>query len=127
MLNEVVQMMDNKPNKQLFVLLEEIRIWSKFGGFIELSKLVKETLSTKTERMVYEASDGSRSSREIASKLDITHGTVVNMWRRWHSLGLVEESSEFKGRFKHIMSLKRLGIRIVKRKAEIRKKSNEPK
>ena len=68
------------------------------------------------EKIVYELSDGKRSSRDIARIVSnrgrrLTHVTVLNMWKKWSILNLVIPAQR-KGRYKKIISLKALGIEL---------------
>lgn len=97
--------------------LREIRYWVKLSGLPVLRRAVQENLRDDESKLVYELSDGSRSTREIAEELKkfgktITHTTVANMWRRWAAAGMVEPSERYQGRFKKIASLESLGIEV---------------
>lgn len=114
-------MKENEFRKKMLevtnALLEEMRIlkvWTKFGGFTSFKSIVDRVLTTDTDKMVYELSDGERSTRDIAreSYINLSHATVANMWQKWLEYGLVEPSKRYKGRFKKIISLRALGISI---------------
>lgn len=97
--------------------LKEIRYWTKLSSLPILRRVIQENLRDDESKLVYELSDGNRSTREIALELvrmrrAITHVTVANMWRRWAALGLVEPSERYQGRFRRIVSLESLGIEI---------------
>jgi len=75
-----------------------------------------ENLRTDIEKLVYELSDGERSTRSIARIITnggfrITHATVANMWQRWLILNLVLPTRRI-GRYKKALSLADLGITI---------------
>ncbi|MEM3429403.1 MAG: hypothetical protein QXL25_07795 [Candidatus Bathyarchaeia archaeon] len=63
--------------------------------------------------LIYELSDGERSTREIATLAGVkSNATVSNYWRKWYKLGIVEPSEEHEGRFKKICSLEEVGLTI---------------
>lgn len=106
-------------------ILEEIkrqRVWFKFGGFMSLKRVIDEVLTSDVEKIIYELSDGRRSTRDIAKHVNQSHVTVSNMWKKWLAYGIVEPSDRYKGRFKKVISLNELGISVP----EIKKgESNE--
>ena len=95
--------------------ISEVKFWLKLSGLPFLQRTISECLRSNEEKMVYELSDGVKSTREISTKLknrgvSVTHATVANMWRRWAVVGLVEPSREYKGRFSKVISLESLGV-----------------
>lgn len=99
--------------KQIAGNLSELVKWSKFSGKLILKNLVKENLKTELELEIYELSDGKRSTRDISKILGATsHTTVAVSWKKWRKLGIVETSSQFQGRYKHICPLEELGIEV---------------
>jgi len=106
--------------------LREIKYWVKLSGLPVLRRAAQENLRDDESKLVYELSDGKRSTREIAGELNrigkaITHGTVANMWRRWAAAGIVEPSEWYQGRFRKVASLESLGIETP----EIRKEGEK--
>ena len=68
--------------------LDELIFWTKFSALPTFVGLLKNELRSDAEKLVYEFSDGEKSTRDIASLLSktgikITHATVANMWQRW--------------------------------------------
>ena len=117
-LNEIL-----KISKQL----TEIKFWLKLSGLPALNRAISENLRTDEDKLVYEFSDGNRSTREIVSELkktgrSITHATVANMWQRWAAVGLVTPSKNYKGRFMKMISLESLGIALPKKAKKGKKK-----
>jgi len=113
---------DTNLLKRICDELREIRYWVKLSGLPVLRRVIQENLRDDESKLVYELSDGNRSTREIAEELKkigraITHGTVANMWRRWAASGIVEPSERYQGRFRKVASLESLGIEFP----EIRK------
>lgn len=110
----------NEVLKKIIYELAEIKNWTKIIATPILLKAVNENLQDDQDKLVYELSDGIRSTREIASelkkmKVKITHATVANMWKRWAPSGLVIPSIQYKGRFEKVISLEQLGIEIPHR------------
>lgn len=97
--------------------LSEIRFWLKLSGLPLLQRLITEYLKSDEEKSVYDLSDGLRSTRDIVTELgkngiSITHTTVANMWKRWATVGIVEPSKKYRGRFARVKSLESLGIDV---------------
>ena len=95
--------------------LREVKYWSKVAGLQTLRKVAQEYLRDDESKLVYELSDGQKSTREIVEELrkkgkTITHSTVANMWKRWVAVTLVEPSDRYQGRFRKVASLELLGI-----------------
>ena len=96
--------------------LDELIFWTKFSALPRFRALIMENLRTYTEKLVYELSDGERSTRAIAriitnGGIRITHTTVANMWQRWLILNLVLPTRRI-GRYKKALSLADLGIEV---------------
>lgn len=107
--------------------LKEIKYWAKISGLPVLRRAAQEYLRDDESRLVYELSNGQRSTREIVEELKkagkvITHSTVANMWKRWVVVALVEPSDRYQGRFRSVASLELLGIEapdVLKRGEEV--------
>lgn len=105
--------------KQIRDELREMKIWLKISGLPALRRMLSENLRDDVDKLVYEFSDGDRSTREIADKVkqigkEISHATVANLWKRWAITGLVEPSEKYQGRYKKAFSLESLGIETPK-------------
>lgn len=97
--------------------LREIKYWVKVSGLPIIRRAAHENLRDDESKLVYELSDGQRSTREIAEELKkngkvITHTTVANMWKRWVAVFLVEPSERYQGRFRKVASLESFGIAV---------------
>lgn len=112
--------------RKIYDELREIKYWVKLSGLPVLRRAAQENLRDAESKLVYELSDGNRSTREIAEELKkigktITHATVANMWKRWIPAGIVEASERYQGRFRKVVSLELLGMEIP----EIRKEGEQ--
>jgi hypothetical protein len=92
----------------------ELIFWVRFSALPTFVPLIKNALRDDVDRLVYELSDGQRSTRDIvqivtANGTKITHTTIANMWEKWAMLNLVMET-EKKGRYKRAISLESIGI-----------------
>jgi len=97
--------------------LREIKYWVKLSGLPTLRRALQDNLRDDESKLVYELSDGKRSTREIVGELhrfgrEITHATVSNMWKRWSAAGIVEPSEWYQGRFRKVASLESLGMEV---------------
>lgn len=102
--------MSNEKSDELLELTRELVKWSKFAGKQELKKMLVENLQKESDKLVYEYSDGERSSRDIEKATGVGRASIQRCWDRWFKLGILEESKEYKGRMMHICSLEELGI-----------------
>lgn len=96
--------------------LDELIFWTKFSALPTFRALLMGTLRDDVDKLVYDLSDGERSTRDIARTIsrggrNITHVTVANMWKKWSIQNLVIPAQR-KGRYKRAVSLESLGIEI---------------
>lgn len=111
--------------------LNELIFWTKFSALPTFRVLLIDALREDVDKLVYELSDGERSTREIAHMISrggrrITHTTVANLWQKWSLMNLVMPT-ERRGRYKKVVSLKSIGVEVPPLntvRAE-RRKSNE--
>ena len=77
-----------------------------------------DTLKKDEEKVAYESSEG-RGSKEVAKLAGISHQTVVNYWKKWATLGIVEPLKVRGGlRYRRSFSLSDFGIEVPKMKVE---------
>lgn len=117
----------NKPHKENDIeltktlqevreILAEILKWSRFQGLQQLKAILTETFQKDAEKIIYQNSDG-RDSRELATLAGVSHVTVINHWRKWAALGLVEPIRVRGGeRYRRLFSLYGFGIELPKTK-----------
>jgi hypothetical protein len=94
-------------------LLQEIRDqtkWLRFLALKDLRQALELAVPTSTERMAYELSDGTRSTREVAALAGVSQPTISRWWRQWNGLGL--GAVDDRGRFAHLSSLRALGFDV---------------
>ena len=96
--------------------LDELLFWTRFSALPTFRALIMDNLRTDIDKLVYELSDGNRSTRAISELITaggrrITHVTVANMWQKWNVLNLVIPAQRA-GRYKRVLSLESLGIEI---------------
>jgi len=97
--------------REIATLLRELLKWSRFAGMQQLKSILTSTLASPQEKLVYELSDGERSTREIASMSGIGHTTVQRYWEKWRKVGIVEPAKR-EGRFQRICSLEDVGLEM---------------
>lgn len=106
--------------KTLSEKLDELIFWTKFSALPTFRALLMDALREDVDKLVYELSDGERSTREIAQMISregrrVTHVTIANMWKKWSILNLVMPAQR-KGRYKRVLSLKELGVEMPQSK-----------
>ena len=111
--------MKNMVSEELKVLksieskLNELVKWTKFAGIQQLRTILTQNLKNDTEMLIYELSDGERSTREVAKLAGVrSNATVAAYWKKWSKLGIVEPSSKYRGRFRRICSLEEVGLAV---------------
>ena len=114
----------NKQDK-VIELLEEILKWTRFQGIQNVKDVLLDALKTNKEKVAYQFSDG-RSSAEVSRIAGVTAMTITNYWRRWFTLGIVQPSPKYKGRFERAFSLEDLGIEIPSIEVITKAKVKEP-
>jgi hypothetical protein len=79
----------------------------------QLKNVLSQTLRTETEMLIYELSDGSLGTREIASAAGVgSNATVAAYWKKWSKVGIVEPSPTHQGRYQRICSLEEVGLAV---------------
>lgn len=115
--------MAKDAKKKEIKLLEEILKWVKFFGWGKVKDVLKDTLKKKKHKLAYHYSDG-RSTREVSEKLDVSHVTISNWWKKWAKIGIVESVAARRGtRYQKIFPLEEFGIEVPAN--EKRKKTKE--
>jgi transposase-like protein len=102
-----------KTLKNIDSKLDQLLKWTRFAGMQQLRTILAQNLTTDKEALIYELSDGERSTREIAELSGVgSNATVANYWRKWSKLGIVEPSERHQGRFRRICSLEEVGLTV---------------
>lgn len=98
----------------LITTIEELIKWTKLIAKPRIRELINLNLESELEFAIYELSDGFKSTRDISKVLSrkVSHTTVSNYWQKWFKLGILEPSTNYKGRYLKICSLEELGISI---------------
>jgi hypothetical protein len=104
--------------KRIHEALEELLRWTRFEGMLKVKEVLLDVLRTDEEKLAYHYSDG-RGSKEVAKLAGFkSHTTILDYWRKWAALGLVESINVRGGtRYKRLFSLSDFGIEIPKVKA----------
>lgn len=93
--------------------LDQLLKWTRFAGMQQLRTILTQNLTTDVESLIYELSDGEHTTREIARLAGVgSNATVVNYWRKWNKIGIVELSQQRQGRFQKICSLEEVGLTV---------------
>lgn len=102
--------------------LDELIFWTRFSALPTFIALLKNELRDDVDKLIYELSDGERSTREIAGLISkggrrVTHATVANMWQKLSIMNLVMPARR-KGRFRRVVPLESIGIEIPHSRAQ---------
>jgi hypothetical protein len=99
--------------RSIEVKLDQLLKWTRFASLQQVRNLLTQNLTNDKELLVYELSDGERTTREIAKLANIgSISTIVGYWKKWSKLGIVEPSQKRQGRYQHFCSLEEVGISI---------------
>lgn len=94
---------------------EEILRWLRFMGLQKAKKVIDDALKDdqddkeKSKRIVYQLTDGKRSTNTISQYVDYSGTTVSNWQQEWSKLGIVSKNPET-GSYQHLISLKDAGL-----------------
>lgn len=104
---------EEKILRKIDLKLDQLLKWTRFAGMQQLRDILAGNLSDDVSMLIYEYSNGERSTREIARLVGVkSNQTVVNYWKKWRSLGILEPSSKHKGRFQRICTLEAVGLTV---------------
>lgn len=92
--------------------LSEQTRWLRLLGIQTLRPLLQQVLVTEKQKLVYEASNGARSTREVGKVAGVHHRTVGDLWRDWAALGIVAGVEGHAGRYQQLVSLSTLGYEL---------------
>ena len=102
-------MTENEFYESVLSILREMNQWIKIASIPKVKEILDITLLTPEAKKIYHHSDG-KSSTEIAKIVGISQPTVSNYWNKWSKIGIVHESSKFKGRWEKSFQLEDFGI-----------------
>lgn len=104
---------ETKILKNIESKIGQLLKWARFAGMQQLRSILTNNLTNDTQMLIYEYSNGKRSTREIAKLTGVgSNQTVINYWKKWSSLGIVEPSQKYQGRFQRICSLEQVGLTV---------------
>lgn len=94
-------------------IFHEILKWVRIQGISQAKAVLNDALKTDRDKIVFEYSDGERSSAEIGKLVGISQSTVQRYWAKWATLGVVDPVAVKGGtRYKKTFSLETFGIEI---------------
>lgn len=97
--------------------LKEILKWVRFTSLLHLKKVLIETLVEDKGKLVYEMTDGDRSTTDVSRLSGVPPRTVARRWQSWAKIGIVEKTEKYGGsRVRHVCSLEDVGIAVPKAK-----------
>jgi hypothetical protein len=102
-----------KVLKSIEFKLDHLLKWLRFAGLQQLRNVLTQNLTTDKELLIYELSDGERTTREIAKLVNVgSNATISAYWKKWSKLGIVEPYQNRQGRFQRFCSLEEVGLTI---------------
>lgn len=98
--------------KSIELKIAQLVKWTRFAALQQLRNILTQNLTDDTATLIYEYSDGERSTREIAKIVGKSNATIANYWKKWSMIGIVEQSPKYLGRFQKICSLEEVGLSL---------------
>lgn len=104
--------MSELESEQLRVLREILK-WIRFTGMKEVKGALIAALDTDQKKIIYQLSDGEKSSRDISKATGVSDRTVRNYWKIWSRIGIVEAiKAGTRDRYERSFDLEDLGIEV---------------
>ncbi len=97
-------------NDEMMAELRAQTSWLRLLGLQSLRPTLQELLKSDKQKLVYEHSDGSKTTRQVAEAAGTGAGTVSRWWTEWLATGVCVEAAGHPGRAKHLASLSDLGL-----------------
>ena len=118
--------MSERDNGQI-ELMKEMTNWLRLMGMKQLTETVNSILSKDEEKIVYQNSDGEKTTRQIEGLTGMSIKNVSMLWKKCFLGGLGEYKSASGGHiFKRTFDLESLGmISGQKTKSEANSKNKE--
>jgi hypothetical protein len=104
----------DQPAAELSLLISELRETNALLRAVarpELRRLAQETLESASERRAFQATDGSKTTREVAASSGASQSSVSRWWRAWRLAGLVATTPS--GAMRPLLTLDELGLPIT--------------
>jgi predicted HTH transcriptional regulator len=99
--------------EKVIELLEELVKWTKVTSFPKVKEFLLSTLDSPEKMVAYQASNGEKTSREVAKIAKVTRRTITRWWKVWIKVGIAEPISVQRGeRAKQFFSLDDFGIEV---------------
>ena len=94
-------------------LLQELIFWTRFSVRDEAKEWFEKTLDSDEKKLVYEAFDGTASSRDVRKTTGVPRSTIRRWAREWEALGIVRGVGEGGDRrICKMVPLRSLGINV---------------
>jgi len=90
-------------------VLKQIEKWIRITSIPIVKEILASALKSGEERKIYNLSDG-RNQTEIAKLAKVSQPTVSNYWKKWAKIGIVEQTEDYKGRWKKSFLLEDFNI-----------------
>ena len=93
--------------------VEEQLKWTKLSGMAQLKAIFEQNFRSNDEKLVYELSDGERSTRDIEKITKVGRNKIAILWKKWYKMNIMEKSTKYEGRrMKRSFSLEDVGMEV---------------
>jgi hypothetical protein len=103
------------PANKLGDAIDKLTLYIKLANYDNIKNRLIQILNSDDKKRVFEATDGKNSTREIEAMTGVNKDVISNWWNQWQKEGIVEESQEWRGRRRRVLSLADFGIDIPSR------------
>lgn len=90
--------------------LHEILLWVRAAVIPDIKERLDKSLTTPAERRAYNAADGLKANRELATAAGKSPALVSGWSKKWRQLGLASLTAD--GKLKHLQSLDAFGLDV---------------
>lgn len=99
--------------EQILETLKEIQKWIRFSGWINVKRILLDTLNEPKQLVAYSLTNGENGLDYIKDRIGRSRGTVQRYWASWQKIGIVESINVRGGsRGKALFDLEEFGIEI---------------
>lgn len=94
----------------LVELIEELLVWTRLLARNSVVVLLTEVLNDQRHLLAYEATDGTKTQKEVGEASGLSQATISGLWQKWRRLGIARDVP---GGVRHLLRPSDLGLTEV--------------
>lgn len=98
--------------REMLRLQSELVKWVKVTSYQAAKDALMGALDTDKKKIVYHLSHGEAGTQDIQALTGVNVRFVSEWWRAWEKIGIMEETSEVRGRRRKLFELEDFGIEV---------------